>query len=203
MPHPAKHPDLHGNVPDQSAVALLMIDVLNALDFEGSEDLAPRALEVGRRLAAFKERASEAGVPVIYVNDNAERWRSDVDRVIRNATREDAPGAELSRRLVPGPLDYVVLKPKHSGFYATPLDTLLTYLRTERLILTGLTAERCVLFTANDAFLRDYELFVPPDCTAAIDDGDYAAALRILERVLGAKTAPSHELDLEALKSYR
>jgi nicotinamidase-related amidase len=93
-----------------------------------------------------------------------------------------------------------VLKPKHSGFYSTVLDTLLVYLRARRLILTGLTSERCLLFTANDAFLRDYELFVPRDCTAAIDEQDDAAAFRILERVLSADTTPSSELDLEKLK---
>jgi nicotinamidase-related amidase len=203
MPHPSKHPDLHGNVPDDCAVALVLIDVLNALDFEGSERFAERALEVSRRLVTLRKRANEAGVPVVYVNDNAGRWRSDLDGVIRNATRDDAPGADSSRLLLPEPDDYVILKPKHSGFYSTPLDTLLTYLRTERLILTGFSAERCVLFTANDAFLRDYELFVPSDCVAAVDDRDTAAALRILERVLDADTKGSHELDLEALKESR
>jgi nicotinamidase-related amidase len=96
-----------------------------------------------------------------------------------------------------------VLKPKHSGFYATPLDTLLTYLGARKLILTGLTIERCLLFTANDAFLRDYSLYVPRDCTAAIDDDDYIAALRVLERVLLADTRPSTELDLRALTARK
>jgi nicotinamidase-related amidase len=203
MPHPSKHPDLHGNVPDQCAVALVLIDVLNALEFEGGESLAPRALEISRRLLSLRQRAVEAGVPVVYVNDNAGRWRSDLGGVIQTATHSGAPGAESSCLLLPGPYDYVILKPKHSGFYATPLDTLLTYLGVERLILTGFSAERCVLFTANDAFLRDFELFVPSDCMAAVDAEDTAAALRILERVLGAETTPSPELDLEALKVPR
>jgi nicotinamidase-related amidase len=99
--------------------------------------------------------------------------------------------------------DYVVLKPKHAGFYSTTLDTLLTYLRCRRMILTGLTIERCLLFTASDAFLRDYELFVPRDCTAAIDERDEAAALRILERVLGANATPSTEPHLGDLQRAR
>jgi nicotinamidase-related amidase len=101
--------------------------------------------------------------------------------------------------LVPEPSDYVVLKPKHSGYYTTPLDTQLVYLRARRLILTGFSLERCLLFTANDGFVRDYELFVPRDCTAAIDEGDAHAAFRILERVLGATTTPSDGLDLARL----
>jgi len=201
MPDPAKHPDLHGNVPDHCSVALLLVDVLNALRFEGSEAFVPRAVEVGRRIAALKESARKAGIPVIYINDNAGRWRSDLQQVVDDSQKEDAPGRDLARMLVPDPSDYVVLKPKHSGFYSTTLDTLLTYLRTRRLIITGLTVERCLLFTANDGFLRDYELFVPRDCTAAIDEDDAKAAFRILERVLGANTTPSEELDLRLLRA--
>lgn len=197
MPDPAKHPDLHGNVPDDCRAALLLVDVVNPLRFEGSERFVPRAVEVGRRIAAFKKAAKAAGIPAIYVNDNAGRWRSDVRQVVDACV--NAPGAELSALLVPDASDYVVLKPKHSGFYSTPLDTLLVYLRARRLIITGFTVERCLLFTANDGFLRDYELFVPRDCTAAIDDDDAAAAFRILERVLGAATTLSDALDLRAL----
>ena len=195
MPDPTRHPDLHGNAPDDCPVALLVVDVLNALRFEGSEAFVPQAVTVGHRIAALKKRAKSAHVPVIYVNDNAGRWRSDVKEVLNDCTRPDAPGRELTGLLLPEPDDYVVLKPKHSGFFATPLDTLLTYLRTRRLVITGLTVERCLLFTANDAFLRDYELFVPRDCAAAIDAEDCAAALRILERVLDADTSPSAGLD--------
>jgi nicotinamidase-related amidase len=196
---PARNPDLHGNVPERSAAALLIVDVLNALRFEGSEAFVPRALEVGRRIVALKERARQRGVPSIYVNDNAGRWRSDLEHLILDCTKNDAPGRELTRLLAPTSDDYVVLKPKHSGFYSTTLDTLLTYVRARRVILTGLTTERCLLFTANDAFLRDYELFVPRDCTAAIDDDDHAAALRLLERVLHADTTPSESLDFDVL----
>jgi nicotinamidase-related amidase len=201
MPFPDRNPDLHGNVPDRTEVALLIVDVLNALDFEGSSSFVPKALEAGRRIAALKRRASEVGIPVVYVNDNSGRWRSDLNRLLADCTRSDAPGRELATLLMPAPEDYVVLKPKHSGFYSTTLDTLLTYLRARRLVLTGLTIERCVLFTANDAFLRDYELYVPSDCTAAIEERDHAAALRILERVLCANTTPSTDLALHRLRA--
>jgi nicotinamidase-related amidase len=201
MPFPDRNPDLHGNVPDSGDVALLIVDVLNALDFEGSSSFVPKALEAGRRIAALKRRAADLGIPVVYVNDNSGRWRSDLNRLLTDCTRQDAPGRELATLLAPAREDYVVLKPKHSGFYSTTLDTLLTYLRARTLVLTGLTIERCLLFTANDAFLRDYELYVPSDCTAAIEDRDQEAALRILERVLSADTTPSTELALEQLRA--
>jgi hypothetical protein len=128
------------------------------------------------------------------------RWRSELSALLRSCTRSEAPGRDLGTLLAPLVENDLVLKPKHSGFYSTTLDTVLTYLRCRRVILTGLTLERCLLFTANDAFLRDYELFVPRDGTTAIDDADEAAALRILERVLNANTTPSTELDLRALR---
>lgn len=203
MPDPDRNPDLHGNVPDESRVALLVIDVVNALDFPGSHAFLPKAKRAAEQIHALKHRAARQKIPCIYVNDNAGRWRSDLGALVGASTRSDAPGCEISSLLAPQADDYVVLKPKHSGFYSTTLDTILTYLRCRRLILTGLTVERCLLFTANDAFLRDYELFVPRDCTAAIDDGDEEAALRILERVLGADTRASTELDLSRLSSQK
>ncbi len=189
MPQPAKHPDLHGNVPDDRALALLLIDVLNPLDFEGSEEFARACSRSGSPRGV--QGTSDRGSCPRHLRQRQRRALAvRRDRVVRNATRDDARVPSLAPARPRTSSTTWSCASKHSGFYSTPLDILLTYLRTERVILTGLSAERCVLFTANDAFLRDYELFVPSDCTAAIDDRDYAAALRILERVLGATTTP-------------
>src|SRR4051794_34873221 len=97
MPDPDKHPDLHGNVPDHCPVALLLVDVLNALRFEGSEAFVPRAVEARRRIVALKGAAGEGGIPVISVNDNAGRGWSDLQQLIADPQREDAPGRALAR----------------------------------------------------------------------------------------------------------
>jgi nicotinamidase-related amidase len=102
--------------------------------------------------------------------------------------------------IAPDDEDYFVLKPKHSGFYSTTLDTLLAYLKASTLILTGIAGNSCVLFTANDAFMRDYHLFVPADCVASIDPAHNEYALRQMREVLDADTTPSTELDLERLR---
>ena len=109
-------------------------------------------------------------------------------------------GRPLVERLLPEEDDYAVLKPKHSGFYSSTLDTLLAYLRARTLVLTGLAGNVCVLFTANDAFMRDFHLVVPADCVASIDPGDNAYALRQMATVLDADRRPSTELDFVALK---
>src|SRR5687768_11768750 len=119
--------DLHGSAPDDAAAALLLIDVINDLEFEGGENLQPYAVEAARNIRTLKERAVEAGVPVIYANDNFGRWRSDFRQVVEHSLRDGVRGEELARLLTPTQDDYFVLKPKHSAFFATTLDTLLEY----------------------------------------------------------------------------
>ena len=162
-----KDDDLHGNAPDNCPYALLLIDVVNAMDFPGGERLLRNAMPVARRIAALTRRARTAGVPVIYVNDNFGRWRSDFNSHVRHCLNAGVPGEPVVRLLKPEANDYFVLKPKHSGFFSTSLDILLRHLSVTRLILTGFAGNLCVLYTANDAYMRDYELIVPRDCLAS------------------------------------
>src|SRR5438874_882869 len=115
-----KRGDLHGNAPDESRVALLVIDMINAFDFEGAEGMLPRALAAARAIVALKRRAREAGTAVVYVNDNFGRWRSDFRQILEHCLQ--SPGRDIAELLKPEKEDYFVLKPKHSGFQFTPLD---------------------------------------------------------------------------------
>ena len=130
----SKEPDTRRSTSPKATVpvagtALLLIDVINDLAFEGSESLVAQAEPMASRLAAFKRRARAAGVPAIYVNDNFGQWQSDFRRTVAHCTARSSPGRVVSRRLRPTKDDYFVLKPKHSGFYDTTLDTLLKSLR--------------------------------------------------------------------------
>jgi nicotinamidase-related amidase len=197
---PAQNEDLHGNVPDTAAAALVLIDVINDLEFPGGERLLAHARPMAERLAALKRRAKAADVPVIYVNDNFGRWRSDLRALVAHCLDNDVRGRPIVTLLAPDADDYVVLKPKHSGFFSTTLDTLLKYLEVSTLILTGVAGNVCVLFTANDAFMRDFHLVVPADCVASIDPAENRHALAQMREVLGADLTPSTELDLERLR---
>ena len=196
---PEKSHDLHGSAPDTSPVALLLIDVINDLDFDGGEDLLNQALPAARRIAELKRRAKAAGVPAIYVNDNFGRWQSDFQSLIEHVLKDGGRGRGLAQLLRPEEDDYFILKPKHSGFYSTTLDLLLRHLGVRRLILTGFAGNICVLFTANDAFLRDYHLLVPSDCTASNTREANEQALSLMRTVLKAETTSSAEIDLDAL----
>ena len=174
--------------------ALLLIDVINDLAFAGSDALVAQAEPMAVRLAALKRRATAAGVPTIYINDNFGKWRSDFRQTVAHCTARSSPGRRVSQRLRPTARDYFVLKPKHSGFFDTTLDTLLENLRVRRVILTGIAGNICVLFTANDAYMRELKLFAPADCIVSNTAADNDFALRQLESVLKGNVAPSTQL---------
>lgn len=180
----AKNPDLHGNVPENSPVVLLLIDVINDMEFPGAEKLVKQAVPMARRLAALKKRARKAKVPAIYVNDNFGRWQSDFHRVVEHCLNDEVRGEEVARLLQPEDDDYFVLKPKHSAFYATTLDTLLQYLGAKTLILTGIAGNICILFSANDAYMRDFNIIVPSDCVASNTKKENDNALAQIRNVL-------------------
>ena len=144
-------------------------------------------------LARLKRRATAAGVPTIYINDNFGQWRSDFRRTVAHCTARSSPGHRVSTSLRPTARDYFVLKPKHSGFYDTTLDTLLSDLRIRRVIVTGIAGNICVLFTANDAYMRGLKIFAPADCIVSNTARDNENALRQIQSVLkGNITASEH-----------
>jgi len=196
-----KNADLHGNAPDKSNVALLLIDVINDFEFESGDKLFKNALPMAKKLAVLREKAKKAGVPVVYVNDNFGKWQSNFHNILEHACHEKVRGAEIAKLLKPDDEDYFVLKPKHSGFFSTTLDILLEYLQCKTLILTGVTTDICILFTANDAYMRDFDLIVPRDCVAAADRKENQYALEHIERVLKADTRLSSKIDFNKLKN--
>src|SRR6266576_1646423 len=105
---PTKNEDLHGNAPDKSDVALLLIDVINDLQFPEGDQLLGHALPMARQIAALKKRAKQEGVPVVYVNDNFGRWRSNFNAQVEHCIRDGVPGKQVVELLRPGEEDYFV-----------------------------------------------------------------------------------------------
>ena len=196
---PAKNPDVHASVPETSPVALLLVDVINDLEFDGAEELAEKAVPMAHRIADLKCRAKLAGIPAIYANDNFGRWQSDFKKVVEHCLEDGVRGEEIARVLEPDDDDYFVLKPKHSAFFATTLDVLLKYLGARTLILTGIAGNNCILFSANDAYMRDFHLIVPSDCVVSNTEDENRHALEQMQKVLKADTTPSESLDLDEI----
>jgi len=196
----SKTNNLHGNAPDQCEVAIVLIDVINDLEFPEGDQLLKTALPAARNIARLKGRAREAKVPIIYVNDNFGRWRSDFNKIVDRCLHGDVRGRPIAELLVPDEDDYFVLKPKHSGFFSTTLDLLLEYLGVRTLIIAGFAGNNCVLFTAIDAYMRDYHLIIPADCTASNTPDDNENALQQMQNVLKADIKPSTEIDFAAYR---
>jgi nicotinamidase-related amidase len=202
---PARMPqrDPSGLAPDRSATALIILDLISDYSFEDGDKIVRAALPVAKRIARLKTRAKKAGVPAIYVNDGLGRWRSDFPGLVRHCSSDESRGAPIVKEIAPAADDYCVLKPKHSGFYATALETLLGYIGANRLILTGVSSHQCVLFTANDAYVRDLSLAIPRDCISAHTAKDTRLALEYFTRVLGADVRPSAAVRFGGSKQKR
>ena len=197
---PNSDKDPHGLVPDRADTALAILDLISDFSFEGGAEIARAALPVARRIARLKARARNAGIPVIYINDAVGRWRSDFPGMVRHCREDNSRGRLIVDAIAPEPGDYCLLKPKHSGFFATPLDTVLELLGAKRLILTGASSNQCVLFTANDAYVRDLELLIPRDCISARTPKDTRLAIQHFATVLRANVSPSTKLRLTTKK---
>jgi nicotinamidase-related amidase len=188
---------------EESSVALLLIDVMNGFDFQGSEGLVEGARRAAPRILALRERAHADNVPVIYVNDNFGQWRSDFRATVAACSDPQKPGHAVTRLLTPTERDYFVLKPRHSAFYCTALEVLLARVRARTLVITGFATNICVLFTANDAHMRGYEVVVPGDCTASNSEALTRYALEQMRLFSGASTDESLALDWGALRAER
>ena len=177
--------------PDLCHVALILIDVINDFHFPEADQLLMHARPMARNILQLKQQAKKRKVPVIYANDNFGRWRSDFRAQVDYCRQDASKGKSIVELLHPEDDDYFVLKPKHSGFYSTTLDLLLKNLGVKVLILTGVATNICVLFTANDAYMRDYQLVVPNDCVAANTAEENQEALNQMAKVLKADTRAS------------
>jgi len=196
---PGKQSDLHGNAPDTHHTVLLLIDVVNDFEFPRGDELFTRALPIAPRIAKLKNQARNQGIPAVYVNDNFGRWQSRFSELVQHCLNDGVRGRPFVEQLVPADDDYFVLKPKHSGFYQTPLEILLKHLGATRLILTGLSTNSCVLFTANDAYMRDVALVIPEDCVTACEPSEHICAIEHMRSMLKADIRRSTELNMHEL----
>lgn len=164
--------------------------------FPDARPLLSQAAAIAPRIAAFRTRCRAAGVPVIYANDNRGQWRSDFRQVVDHALAAGGAAARIAQQLAPHDDDYFVLKPKHSAFFATPMELLLQHLEVRRLLLAGVSCDQCVMASASDARMRDYEVLVPRDCVASPSAERNRRALQHLEQVMRLRTTASSRVRL-------
>jgi nicotinamidase-related amidase len=173
-------------------IALLIIDMINDFKFGYGPVLAKKALNMTEPILKLKRHFKKNNLPVIYINDHYQLWQANLPRLIDHCTNEQSE--PILRKLAPKEDEYFLMKPKHSAFYDTPLETLLRELTINTLVLTGIAGNICVLFTANDAYMRGYQLIIPSDCIASNDYRDNEYALLMMKNVLKANIFTSSEI---------
>lgn len=174
--------------------AMLILDMLNHFDFDEGAKLKKHATPIATSISRLKRRAKRKNIPVIYVNDNFGNWKFSSERIVKSCMQKTCLGRDIALQLQPQNDDYFILKPKHSGFYSTSLESLLNQLEIDRLILTGIAGNICVLFTAHDAHMRNYSIAVPRDCIASNTPADNEYALRQFKKVFAFQTTSSRNL---------
>lgn len=187
-----------GVSPAKANSALLILDMVSDFEFTDGGKLFANAIKAAANLARLRERARKSGVPVIFVNDNFGKWEKDFSSFVRSIVKSSEMGKRIVEVIGPGSGDYHILKPQRSGFYGTPLEVLLLTMNVSDLIITGVTTDICVLFTAHDAYMRGYELQVPSDCTAAVTAAYHKNALSLMKRVVYAKTVTGDKVKFKS-----
>ncbi|RLQ90018.1 isochorismatase family cysteine hydrolase [Falsibacillus albus] len=175
-----------------SKFALLIIDIINPFDFQHGRSLADHTLKIVEPISNLKQVCREKDIPIIYINDHYNLWQANLETIYKKCSNE--LNKKILAKLKPDDKDYFLIKPKHSAFYGTALNTLLYHLEADSLILTGIAGNICVLFTANDAYMREYSLYVPNDCLASVAEEDNTYALRMMKNVLQANIDDSTTL---------
>ncbi|MCR8851141.1 cysteine hydrolase [Rossellomorea sp. SC111] len=172
--------------------ALLVIDIMNPFDFKHGETLAQHTAMIVDPINSLRRYCMKHKFPTIYINDHYELWKADYKEIYQKCHNKMSDSIMTS--LQPMEDDYFLIKPKHSAFYGTALNTLLHHLSVKNLIITGIAGNICVLFTANDAYMREFNLMVPSDAIASVSEEDNHYALTMMKNVLKAKIDPTREI---------
>lgn len=146
---------------------LLIIDMISDFQFEDGSLLAKQCAAIVPTIVQLRDSLLEAGGKVVYVNDTAGTWTMDRTALLEKAAASNSKGRSIVEALAPLDDSVMLLKPKHSAFFATPLDLLLQSLHAKTLILTGMTTHMCIVFTAIDAYMRDFQIIIPKDAVTA------------------------------------
>jgi nicotinamidase-related amidase len=179
-----------------SRTALLVIDMINSYDFDDAETLTRNVERVLPQMADLIERAAdEPDALTIYVNDNFGTWTSNRDDLVKEAM--DSRFRELIEPIAPKEDTLFVVKARHSAFYQTPLEYLLSQEDVDRVVMIGQVTEQCILYSALDAYIRHIKVVIPRDAVAQIHDELADAALKMMEVNMDAEVVDAADVSFD------
>jgi nicotinamidase-related amidase len=175
--------------------AVIVVDMLNSYDHDDADRLTKSVERAVEPISALVARASESDAELIYVNDNYGDWNSSSSELAERAL--DGRRRDLVEPLLPPEGADFVIKARHTIFYMTPLEYLLSQREVGHLILAGQVTEQCILYSALDAYVRHLEVSIPTDAVAHIHEDLADAALKMMERNMGAELVSAADCRLE------
>jgi nicotinamidase-related amidase len=174
--------------------ALIIIDLINDFNFKHGSLLSKNTLNIIDNIVILRQFFINNKLPIIYVNDNYQVWTGNyldiVDRCYNNVS------CRIIDKIFPGNDEYFVTKNKFSAFYCTNLEPLLRQLNITTLVLVGIAGNVCIYFSAVDAHMRNFKLFVPSDCIASNYIKDNNIALKSMKHLLDADISISSDLTI-------
>lgn len=172
------------NIPIKDT-AVLFIDIINDFDFDGGEKLLRNTENILPNLIKLKQFARQNDLPTIYINDHYKLWQADFHKIIERCTNERSK--HIIDQLKPDEdNDYFLMKPQHSAFFQTPLQSLLHDLGKTHLIMAGIAGDICILFTAKDAYMYQFDMHIPENCMASEEKNNNDYALYLMHSVMKA-----------------
>ncbi|GAB4072063.1 cysteine hydrolase [Barrientosiimonas marina] len=168
--------------------AILLVDMLNDFAFEGGDKLLSHTNQILPNVKKLKQFARDQDLPLIYVNDHYGIWQADPQRI--TSTCENGANQHIIQDIKPDASDFFLIKPQHSAFFQTPLQSLLMELGKTHLIMAGIAGDICLLFTAKDAYMYGYTMHIPQNCTASEEKEGTEYSLYLMRTVMKAATDP-------------
>jgi nicotinamidase-related amidase len=194
--YPLRRAHIFWVVAAASKSALVVVDMLNAYEHDDAEPLTKSVETIVEPMSRLIARAQDEGAELIYVNDNYGDWNSSSEELAQRALNGARPDL-VEPVLPPDGADFVI-KARHTIFYMTPLEYLLGQKEIDHLVLVGQVTEQCILYSALDAYVRHFQVTVPPDGVACIHEDLADAALKMMERNMSAALTPCADLRLSA-----
>ena len=168
------------------AKALLVIDMLKDFLYKDGALCIGDAKDLIRNVSERVNEWRASGNPVIYIMDR--HLPQDAEfKMFPPHCLVGEKGGEVIDELAPQEGDFKISKRRYSAFFGTDLDLTLRELNVTELELAGVCTQICVLYTAADARMLNYDVTVRRECVASFDPEAHEFALKEMERTLGVK----------------
>jgi nicotinamidase-related amidase len=179
--------------------ALIVVDMLNPYEHKDADPLMASVQRMLDNLRELIAAGREEGLRTVYVNDNHGDWTAGPKDIAQRALAGARP--DLVESVLPPDDAPFIIKARHSIFYETLLEYLLQREEIQRLVLAGQVTEQCILYSALDGYVRHFEVVIPTDAIAHIDDRMAQAAIDMMEINMHAQLATGPEAVLRACRA--